>query len=105
MGKKLKVVAVIIGAVVLSTIAINASDVLRGINGSLSGLAIESTFGPCGEHAAMLQLGADDGDVTELFAILDQCDALRFAPGSGDAGTLLSRAKEFLDRMEGKRRV
>lgn len=57
MNGKLKAAAVILGATVLSTIAINASDVLRGIDGSLSGLAIEGTGGPCGAHATLLQLG------------------------------------------------
>jgi BatD DUF11 like domain len=53
--------------------------------------------------SALLKLGAADEDVIELFAILDQCDALRFARGAGDADPLLSRAKAFLDQMEAKR--
>ena len=53
----LKITLVIAGAVVLSTVAINASDVFRGIEGSLSGLAIESV-GPCGAGAALFQFGS-----------------------------------------------
>lgn len=55
MNTWLKASLVIVGAVLLSTLAINASDVFRGIEGSLSGLAIEST-GPCGSGAVLMQL-------------------------------------------------
>lgn len=56
MSKWLKGSLVILGAVVLSTVAINASDIFRGIDGSLSGLALEGV-GPCGAGATMLQFG------------------------------------------------
>lgn len=52
MSNVLKGGLVIVGAVALSTLAINASDMFRGIEGSLPGLAIEST-GPCGEGAVL----------------------------------------------------
>lgn len=46
-----------IGALVLSTVAIQASDMVRGIGGNLSGLAIESQ-GVCGEGAVQILLGS-----------------------------------------------
>lgn len=66
MNRYLKGVIVIFGAVVLSTLAINASDVFRGMEGSLSGLVSDAT-GPCGEGAVLLQLqgGAVCVDVYE----------------------------------------
>lgn len=57
MKKQLKVSAVVVGAVVLSTLAINASDVVRGIDGSLTGLVIDGAEGPCGSDGTLLQLG------------------------------------------------
>jgi hypothetical protein len=59
MNKPLKAVAVavVFGAIVLSTLVTNASDIVRGIDGSLSGLAIESN-GPCGSGATLLQFGS-----------------------------------------------
>ena len=53
--KWVKVSFVVVGAVAFSTVAINASDVFRGLEGSLSGLAIESS-GPCGVGAVLLQV-------------------------------------------------
>ena len=46
-----------LGALIISTVAIQASDVVRGINGSLSGLVIESTS-VCGSGAVQLNLGS-----------------------------------------------
>lgn len=57
MSKTFKAALVVVGAIAFSTLAINASDMLRGIDGSLSGLAIEGTDSPCGAHAILLQLG------------------------------------------------
>ena len=48
---------VILGAIVFSTVAIQASDVLRNINGGLAGLAIESQ-GPCGAGTEQIMLGS-----------------------------------------------
>jgi len=52
-----KTVLVIIGAVVFSTVAIQASDILRNIDGNLVGSVIEST-GPCGSGAEQIMLGS-----------------------------------------------
>ena len=57
MSKRAKVTIVIVGAVVLSTVAIQASDVLRGIDGNLSGLVLEST-GPCDVNATLISMGS-----------------------------------------------
>ncbi len=57
MNKLHKSLLVGFGAVVLSTVAIQASDVIRGINGGLSGLVIESN-GVCGQGAVQLLLGS-----------------------------------------------
>lgn len=46
-----------VGAVILSTVAIQASDVLRGIDGNLAGLALESQS-VCGEGATPVLLGS-----------------------------------------------
>jgi formylglycine-generating enzyme required for sulfatase activity len=46
-----------VGALVLSTVAIQASDLVRGIEGNLSGLAIESQ-GVCGEGSVQVLLGS-----------------------------------------------
>ncbi len=46
-----------VGALVFSTVSIQASDVLRGIEGGLSGLVIESE-GVCGEGAVQMLLGS-----------------------------------------------
>ncbi len=45
-----------IGALVLSTVAINASDLARGVSGLLTGAVIEST-GPCGPGAVLERFG------------------------------------------------
>lgn len=58
MNKLHKSILVGIGAVVLSTVAIQASDMLRGIEGNLSGLAIESEGGVCGVGAVEILLGS-----------------------------------------------
>lgn len=57
MNKLTKSVFVGLGAVVLSTVAIQASDVVRGISGNLAGLAIESQ-NICGEGATLVLLGS-----------------------------------------------
>lgn len=54
MKKQLKAVVVVTGAIVFSTLAINASDMLQGLDGSLLGLAGKSV-GPCGEGETVLQ--------------------------------------------------
>jgi formylglycine-generating enzyme required for sulfatase activity len=46
------------GALVLSTVAIQASDLLRGVDGNLAGLAIQSEGGVCGEGATEILLGS-----------------------------------------------
>ena len=45
-----------IGALVLSTVAIQASDIARGVRGNLGGLALESTS-VCGEGSTMFLFG------------------------------------------------
>ena len=45
-----------VGALIISTLGIQASDLLRGVDGSLSGLLSESD-GPCGEHAVQILNG------------------------------------------------
>lgn len=57
MKKWHKTTLVILGAVVFSTVAIQASDVLRNVNGGLAGLAIESQ-GPCGLGAVQVNLSS-----------------------------------------------
>jgi len=57
MNKLHKSLLVGLGAVVLSTVAIQASDLVRGISGSLSGLVIESE-GVCGNGATQFHLGS-----------------------------------------------
>jgi hypothetical protein len=57
MKKWHKSLLVIIGALVLSTVAIQASDIVRGIDGGLSGLVIESE-GVCGNGAVQMLLGS-----------------------------------------------
>lgn len=56
MNKRLKIVLVIVGAVGFSTLAIQATDILQGIDTPLSGAAIESQ-GPCGAHEVLALLG------------------------------------------------
>ena len=46
-----------VGAVLLSTLAIQASDSLRGIDTRLTGLVSDSS-GPCGEGAVQVLLGS-----------------------------------------------
>tara|TARA_B100000745_G_scaffold292952_1_gene234367 strand:- start:1538 stop:2341 length:804 start_codon:yes stop_codon:yes gene_type:complete len=57
MKKWHKTVLVVIGAVVFSTVAIQASDVLRSIDGNLLGLALESES-PCGDGAVLVNLSS-----------------------------------------------
>ncbi len=57
MKKWHKSLTVVIGALVISTVAIQASDVLRGIDGGLSGLVIESES-VCGDGAVQILLGS-----------------------------------------------
>lgn len=56
MTRWVKISSVVVGAIVLSTLAIQASDLARGISSNLPGLAIEST-GPCGKNAEIVHLG------------------------------------------------
>ena len=55
MRKSLKSITVILGAVVLSTVAIQASDIIQNIDNSLSGLVIESGD-VCGKSAVQINL-------------------------------------------------
>lgn len=57
MNKLQKSALIGIGALVLSTVAIQASDLLRGVEGNLSGLVSESTS-VCGPHAVQILLGS-----------------------------------------------
>lgn len=57
MNKLHKSVLIGIGALVLSTVAIQASDVIRGVEGNLTGLVSEST-GPCDSGSVQLLLGS-----------------------------------------------
>ena len=57
MNKIQKSALIGLGAVLLSTVAIQASDVLRGVNGNLSGLVLEGTS-VCGEGAVQLLFGS-----------------------------------------------
>ena len=57
MKKWHKSALVIIGAVVFSTVAIQASDILRNIDGNLAGMAIESQS-VCGPGAVQITLGS-----------------------------------------------
>lgn len=57
MNKWHKSVLVGLGAVVISTVAIQASDVIRGIEGNLSGLVIEST-NACTDGSTLILLGS-----------------------------------------------
>lgn len=72
MPRALKGVLVGGGALVLSTLAIQASDLLQGVDGSLSGLVSEHA-GPCGEGAELIQLATGA-------LCVDQFEA---SPGSG----------------------
>lgn len=56
MNRRLKSVLVVVGAIGFSTLAINASDVLRGLDGNLVGL-VNQSGGICGDSAVILQLG------------------------------------------------
>lgn len=56
MPKLLKGSLIGLAAVVFSTLAIQASDVFRGVGGSLSGLVSESTD-PCGAGMVLVQFG------------------------------------------------
>ncbi len=56
MAKWRKVALVISGAVVLSTVAIQASDLVRGINGNMAGMAIDAS-NPCGTGTRQVNLG------------------------------------------------
>lgn len=52
-----KTTLVVLGAVVLSTVAIQASDLLRGIEGNLAGSAIDGQS-VCGKGAVEMMLGS-----------------------------------------------
>lgn len=51
----------------------------------------------------LAELGAGPDEEAELLAMLDECDAQRFAPSAGDAGSLQARAAEFISRLERRR--
>jgi formylglycine-generating enzyme required for sulfatase activity len=57
MNKLQKSALIGVAAIVLSTVAIQASDVLRGVEGNLTGLVSDST-GPCGAGAVEILLGS-----------------------------------------------
>jgi len=57
MNKWHKSTLIAIGALVLSTVAIQASDIARGVRGNLGGLALESTS-ICGEGSVPMLFGA-----------------------------------------------
>lgn len=57
MNKLQKSALVGIGALLLSTVAIQASDVLRGVEGNLAGMVSQSTS-VCGEGATQILLGS-----------------------------------------------
>lgn len=46
-----------VGALVVSTLGIQASDLMRGVDGSLTGLLSEGTGGPCGPYAVQMLNG------------------------------------------------
>ncbi len=58
MARWLKVTLVVIGAVVLSTVAIQASDIVRGVRGNMAGSAIDAAS-PCGP--GMVQMNISSG--------------------------------------------
>ncbi len=58
MNKLTKSIVIGLGAVVLTTVAISASDVANSVRGSLSGMVIDSvTTGPCAVGTVLVQLG------------------------------------------------
>lgn len=57
MSTWIKSTVVVVGAILFTTLAINASDVFRGLEGNLLGLAIDST-GPCGTGSVLMQLSS-----------------------------------------------
>ena len=57
MKKWHKAALVVVGAVAFSSVAIQASDVLRNIDGNLLGLALE-TESPCGDGAVLVNLSS-----------------------------------------------
>lgn len=52
-----KVGLVVVGAIVLSTVAIQASDIVRGVRGNLAGSVIDTTS-PCGPGSVQVNLGS-----------------------------------------------
>ncbi len=68
MKKLLKGTLVISGAVILSTLAIQASDYARSIENTLTGLTADSN-GPCGEFGILLQFGGHDLCVDQYEAV------------------------------------
>lgn len=57
MGRLYKSIGIGIGALIISTVAIQASDVLNGVRGNMLGSVIESE-GPCGAGAIQLNLAS-----------------------------------------------
>lgn len=70
MSKLQKTTVVLVGAIVFSAIGIQATDTLRGVNTSLSGLLSESS-GPCGKHEVQLLLGSHSFCVDQFEAAAD----------------------------------
>lgn len=57
MAKWRNTILVVLGAMVLSTVAIQASDIMRGINGNLAGVATSEAT-PCGKGAVLVNLAS-----------------------------------------------
>lgn len=49
---------VVVGALVLSTVGIQAADISNGVVGGLSGLVYTADTGPCGAHESLLRFGS-----------------------------------------------
>lgn len=58
MNKLVKSSLIGLGAIVISTVAIQASDVFRGVEGNLVGMVPNSETGPCGAYAQQVLFGS-----------------------------------------------
>lgn len=52
----------------------------------------------------MRDMGCTDDDRRRMHDLLDRCDALRFAPGGGEDGSLVEEAAAFLEELDGRMR-
>ena len=58
MSRKVKAIGIGVGALILSTVTIGATDLAQNVGGGLAGLVIESTnTGPCTEGATLISFG------------------------------------------------